>query len=117
MVPWGFRDKNEIKSDVKKIAKKFDCSISNSKLIVNCLRNVDYYKLVNLTTYNVLDFPEISWLPTNEIESNDAFLTDTPENLINENKLRDYPLMSGSVADEGLYVTARKQKKNYFLNN
>lgn len=106
LVPWGFRERQAIKHDVNLIAKKLNCSVDNSKVIVKCLRGVNYYDLVNLTSYNVLDFPEILWLPTNEVESNEAFLTDTPENLINENKLRDYPIISGSVADEGLYITA-----------
>lgn len=109
MVPWGFRERQAIKHDVNLIAKKLNCSVDNSKVIVKCLRGVNYYDLVNLTSYNVLDFPEILWLPTNEVESNEAFLTDTPENLINENKLRDYPIISGSVADEGLYITAREK--------
>ncbi|XP_051164616.1 juvenile hormone esterase-like [Leptopilina boulardi] len=106
LVPWGYRDKNDIKSDVNAIAQKLECPISDSTQIVNCLRDVDYYTLVNLTTYEVLDFAELLWVTTNEVESNDAFLTDKPENLIDQNKLRDYPLMTGSVADEGLYVTA-----------
>lgn len=77
--------------------------------MIKCLRTKDPFELVNLTTYDALDFPEILWLPTNEVKSQDAFLTDTPQNLINQNKLKDCPSISGAVLDEGLYIAGRKQ--------
>ena len=108
LVPWGYRDRNLFKDDVNRIARNVGCPTNNSEILINCLRKTNFQKLVNLTTYDVLDFPEILWIPTNEVESEDAFLTDNPQNLINKNKLRDYPFMIGAVYDEGLYITSRK---------
>lgn len=53
-------------------------------------------------------FAQLTWTPTNEPESEDAFLTDDPENLIAQNKVRDYPFISGNVVNEGLMITERK---------
>lgn len=108
MVPWGYRDRSLFKKDVNYIATKVGCPTKNSQDLIDCFRKTNFHKLVNLTTYNVLDFPEILWIPTNEVESEDSFLTDSPQNLINKNKMRDYPFISGTVFDEGLYVTSRK---------
>lgn len=105
LVPWGFIERNDMKSNTNLVAKKVGCLVTNSEILIECLRSKDFFELVNLTSYDSLDFPNVLWLPTNEVESKDAFLTDTPENLINQNKLRDYPSISGAVLDEGLYVT------------
>ncbi|XP_033228941.1 esterase FE4-like [Belonocnema kinseyi] len=105
LVPWGYRDRSLFKKDVNYIARHIRCPTNKSQDLIDCFRKTDFHKLVNLTTYNVLDFPEILWIPTNEVESEDSFLTDSPQNLINKNKIRDYPFISGTVFDEGLYVT------------
>ena len=117
LVPWGYRDRNDFKSDVNYIAKNVECPTNNSEILIKCLRAIDHVKLVNLTKYNVLDFPELLWIPTNEVESEDAFLTDSPKNLINQNKMRYYPFISGVVANEGLYITARKFLFNSQMKN
>lgn len=91
--------------------------MNNSKLTVNCLKNVDFKKLLNASNFYDLKKPELIWIPTNEMISKDAFLTESPENLVRDNKIKDYPFISGNVADEGLYVTAGKfiYRRNYFF--
>ena len=59
---------------------------------------------VNLATR----FKQITWTPTVEPESEDAFLTDSPINLINNNKIKDLPFMTGTVSEEGFMVTRRE---------
>ncbi|XP_033222098.1 esterase FE4-like [Belonocnema kinseyi] len=105
LVPWGYRDRSLFKPDVNSIAKNVGCPTDNSEIIIKCLREKDAFELVNLTSYHVFDFPDLKWIPTNEVESEDAFLTDSPQNLISRNEMRDYPFMTGTVADEGLYIT------------
>ena len=53
-------------------------------------------------------FAKLTWTPTDESKSDDAFLTDRPENLINQNKMKDLPFMTGKVSNEGLLITERK---------
>ncbi|XP_033222593.1 esterase FE4-like [Belonocnema kinseyi] len=106
LVPWGYRDRSLFKPDVNFIAKSVGCPTDKSEMIIKCLRERDAFELVNLTSYHVFDFPDLKWIPTNEVESEDAFLTDSPPNLISRNEMRDYPFMTGIVADEGLYITS-----------
>ena len=50
-------------------------------------------------------FAQLTWTPTDEPEADDAFLTDSPENLIDQNQMKDLPFMTGVVTDEGLLIT------------
>lgn len=47
----------------------------------------------------------LNWTPTDEPESDDAFLKDTPKKLLMNNGMKDLPFMSGTVSDEGLLIT------------
>ena len=54
-------------------------------------------------------FAQLSWTPTDEPEADGAFLTDSPENLINKNQMKDLPFMTGETSDEGLLITQCKK--------
>lgn len=51
---------------------------------------------------------QLTWTPTDEPDSEDAFLTGKPENLVKNNQMKDLPFMSGVVSDEGLLITRGK---------
>ena len=53
-------------------------------------------------------FAKLTWTPTDESEADGAFLTDSPENLIDQNKIKDLPFITGQVSDEGLVITERE---------
>ena len=80
-------------------------STSNSKKLVECLRAKSAHKLVCVDLIDSFNISKYVWTPTNEVENDDAFLTDSPENLLAQNKLKDYPCMIGNVRDEGLLNT------------
>lgn len=103
--PWAFRNRRNLDPYVNDLVEKVDCPNGNSTIIVRCLREKNIYKLLNAVPYDGFNFSKLAWVPTNEIESKDSFLSDTPENLIRQNKIKDYPSMSGNVGDEGLPVT------------
>ncbi|XP_033228894.1 uncharacterized protein LOC117180506 [Belonocnema kinseyi] len=44
--------------------------------------------------------------PTDEPDFEDAFLTDSPENLLQCHQMKDFPYMSGVVVDEDLAITS-----------
>ncbi|XP_054014891.1 carboxylic ester hydrolase-like [Hylaeus anthracinus] len=98
----------------KKVAAKFNCQTTNSLLMINCLRTIDAEKLVD--TNSVWDELSILtqnlWRPTKEPVGLDAFLTDSPWNLIRKNKINDCPLVIGNVKDEGTFFTRWVQQDN-----
>ncbi|XP_043475409.1 esterase E4-like [Leptopilina heterotoma] len=106
-VPWTFQNKTYFASFVKKLGLFFGCITFNSEDLIKCLQTKSIDKLLStsVTFSTIARFAKLTWTPTNEPESEDAFLTDTPENLIAQNKLREYPFISGNVINEGLMIT------------
>ena len=72
------------------------------------MREANFVELLEAIEHNNSNFPELSWIPTNELESENAFLTDSPRNLMAQKKMKDLPFMSGTVQDEGLLITLSK---------
>ena len=107
-----YRKRNDFKPDLNIVAKNTNCSIINSEVFVNCLRKRSAYQLLDALKIVIEEFPIIPWLPTDEPESKNAFFTDSPRNLVAQNKMKDLPFISGTVADEGLIITTRE-----FVNN
>ena len=108
--PFAYQDRSKISVYSKTIAAHVACPLSSSETLVGCMRRRSAKTIMNTDNrVNLLtSFEQISWLPTNEPESQDAFLTDSPINLINNNKIKDLPFMTGTVSDEGLLVTRRE---------
>ena len=113
--PWSYRKRSDYKPFVNKVAKHVRCSIVNSTVLIKCLRETDVEKLLETNILNPVEFPVLFWTPTDELESKDAFLTDSPQNLIAKNKMKDFPSMSGTVADDGLVITLSEFLNNYLF--
>lgn len=107
LYPWAFQTKETLTSYVRRVARGVLCLSLNSRNLVECLRKKSAERLVNTNfALGTLDRLTLSnWSPTNEPENDDAFLTDTPKNLMNNNQMKDLPFMSGTVSDEGLSIT------------
>ncbi|XP_051154450.1 uncharacterized protein LOC127277391 [Leptopilina boulardi] len=102
---WAFRDKNDIFESVKKIAKYSMCPTKTTKSLINCLRETDANALLfwsNILGLVITIF-QAPWVPTNEPNNKDAFLTDYPENLMNQ--MKDLPFISGVTENEGAFIT------------
>ena len=108
--PWAFRKRFYFKPFVKQLAIVLGCPVVNSKVLVECLRRKRVDQLLTTSSIfgTVARFAQLTWVPTDEPESKDAFLTDSPENLIAQNKVKDYPLIVGSVINEGLFMAESK---------
>lgn len=94
-----------------KIAEMVKCPFNNSKIFIKCLRRKSVGALLhtNGAFDSRLNFHPVKWLPVDEPKHKDAFLTDYPKNLIDNNKMKDLPFISGIVADEGLLFTDGKR--------
>ena len=89
-------------------------------LIIECFRKKNFTELLDASTsidvisHQMTQF--LKWTPTDEPKtSEDAFLIDSPINLINNNKLKDRPFITGNVLDEGLTITQCKLKQFFNL--
>ncbi|XP_015597090.1 esterase E4 [Cephus cinctus] len=98
----GYQDKSLAAKTTHEIAEFFDCPTENSTLIVRCLRKLKASTLASWSKPT----PGLLFSPTNEPESDEAIVTDSPANLMNQGKMRDLPWICGNVRDEGLFVTA-----------
>lgn len=108
MAPWAFQKRENLASYVRRVARGVLCLSPNSRNLIECLRTKSAATLVNTNfALGSLDrLALLNWSPTNEPEDEDgAFLTDTPKNLMNNNRMKDLPFMSGTVSDEGLLIT------------
>lgn len=107
LCPWGFQKKEELAKYVRQVSVGVACISRNSKNLIECLRSKSAATLVNTNfAFGSIDRAALlNWSPTNEVENDGAFLTDTPLNLINKNAMKDLPFMSGTVSDEGLLIT------------
>lgn len=93
---------------MNKLAEEVGCLQDDLELLVKCLRETNVEKLLMPVKYEHFDFPLLFWSPTDEPESEDAFLTDSPKNIIRQNKMKDYPSIIGSNVDEGMLITLRE---------
>lgn len=101
---WAYRDSSKIFQTVKKIANFVSCPTESTKSLMNCLRKIDandllfWSNIVGLFVRNA----ELAWVPTNESpDSEETFLTDNPENLMEQ--MKDLPFISGVTENEGLF--------------
>lgn len=102
---WAYRDRNEILKTVKKIAKFASCPTESTESLMNCLRKTDAQNLLFLSNIVglIVRNAELAWVPTNELNNEDAFLTDNPENLMDQ--MKDMPFISGVAENEALFFT------------
>ncbi|CAL7951554.1 unnamed protein product [Xylocopa violacea] len=101
--PHAFTSDSSYYNKAKEVAGKFGCSTSNSKSMIECLRGIDASKLVKVTSvFNEIERAlNIEWRATKEPSGKDAILTDSPANLMQKNKLKDCPALTGTVKDMG----------------
>ncbi|XP_043467740.1 esterase FE4-like [Leptopilina heterotoma] len=101
--PGGYQEQKDFEPHVKDLAKKFNCPLDSSQLIVDCLRKVKSNDLAKESKGidTLIKHGHFVWVPTIESDSPGAFLTN-----IDTNQMKDLPFMSGTCADEGLTFTA-----------
>lgn len=105
---WGFRSHPSYYDKVKKAGEMYNCPTKNTHSLVACLRKLSASQLVRTDSVftEVEQLLMLMWAPTIEAESKTAFITDTPTNLLQQNKLKNSSLMSGVCRNEGLIGTA-----------
>lgn len=107
LCPWAYQKRSRHSKYAKRLARIVWCPFKNTEKLVACLKKKSVKKLMK--TIRIFDevsrFAQLTWTPTDEPKADGAFLTDSPENLIKQNQMKDLPFMTGEVADEGLLIT------------
>lgn len=89
----SFQERKEYSKFAWAVGERFGCPSNNSRLLVNCLRNVKATRLYDsISVFNeTRQLFEMMWTPTNEPNIDSAFITDTPFNLLRKKNRKDYP--------------------------
>ncbi|CAB4064316.1 unnamed protein product [Lepeophtheirus salmonis] len=96
----------------KEYAKKLAASVGCTKEILKCLRSrpADILQ-TKVQTFNIINqvFTPNPWVPVIDIKfAHDPVLPDYPENIVkNTNFSRSIPILTGSVAEEGMLLMKR----------
>ena len=110
LCPWAYQKRSNFIIFVRQIAALVACPFITSESLVRCLRTKDVKTLINTSSIfgAISRLAQLTWTPTDEPESENAFLTENPKNLIKNNKMKDLPFISGTVSEEGLLITNSK---------
>ncbi|XP_033228891.1 esterase FE4-like [Belonocnema kinseyi] len=105
--PWAYQKRSYFEPFVHQLAFLVGCPAIFSETLVECLRTKKVDQLLSTSSVfgTIARFAQLTWTPTDEPESEDAFLTDSPENLIAKNKVKDCPFITGNVVNEGFFIT------------
>ncbi|KAJ8950496.1 hypothetical protein NQ318_015240, partial [Aromia moschata] len=110
---WSIAAKDEVVKNSKKLAKIFECPTNSSVEMVECLRSVDPFDLVNQDTqFMEWDYdPMIPFKPVIEPKVEGAFLTEHPAEAFRSGRAADVPLIVGLNTEDGaLKVAALSQR-------
>ncbi|XP_076686877.1 juvenile hormone esterase-like [Andrena cerasifolii] len=104
---WGFRSYSSYYAKAKKVGEMYNCPTNNTYSLVACLRKISASQLAQTESVFTLmeTFLVSMWGPTMEPHSKTAFITDSPLNLLQQNKLKNSSFITGNCRDEALLGT------------
>ena len=106
------QDKTVVKKYTEQIAQHLGCSTVNHTIMIECLRSTDANKIVKSERVFVeWDFqPLLLFTPVIEADTQNAFLTEHPLNIVKSGKYLSIPWMTGVNSEEGLLKAAEIYK-------
>lgn len=102
------------KQKAKLLAHTLGCTTNNSFDMINCMRKLSGKVIVQQVKTLFMPWlytPFSPFGPSIEVTSDNSFLSDTPDSLIEKGKVQDLPWITSVTTDEGLYPGA------YFVHN
>ncbi|CAG9859230.1 unnamed protein product [Phyllotreta striolata] len=109
MCPWLLSVNDQTIKNTHKLAKDFNCPTDSSRNMVDCLKNVDFQKIIEQAkSYVVWDYdPVIPFRPVIEPKSTkNPFLTDRPIDIIKSGEAMDVPVILGFTSNDGGFKVA-----------
>ncbi|XP_046493230.1 esterase E4-like isoform X1 [Neodiprion pinetum] len=123
LAAWAYRPSGPYASQAFDLGKYVGCFNTSTDPLIECLRTVDVSNILGSYPkfYDWQSFPLIVWGPTDEPNIDGAILTDSPQNLIRNGRVRDLPWVSGVCRDDGLAMSIpfyeNETLVDYFLEN
>ncbi|XP_046743574.1 venom carboxylesterase-6-like [Diprion similis] len=102
-MPWSYRSRSSAVNASLDFAASLNCTRETMWEIVECLRNIKDFTSEEIDREIFKGWNRFG--PMDELESDEAVVTDHPITLMREGKARDIPWLTGVVADEGLMLT------------
>lgn len=101
---WAYTKSSDFIEYAKEIAQLVSCDFNTTESFVDCLRTKSVESLLKTRSIfgELGERTKIGWCTTDEPNTEDAFLTDSPRNLMEQNQIKDLPLIVGGVTNEGL---------------
>ena len=87
--------------------------------MIDCLRKVDAQKLVEQSPFvfsEVERAASIEWRPSQDSKGEDSILPDSPATVIRERKMKNCPVITGNVKDEGTMFAIKLKEDEKFYN-
>ncbi|KAK5640303.1 hypothetical protein RI129_011114 [Pyrocoelia pectoralis] len=104
LAPWAMSSYERAKNKTVALAKSLGCSSTDSKHLVQCLRGINAVDIVQAASklYEWATSPLMPFRPVVEKKSKNAFLPDSPENIIKSGYAPKIPIIFSSVSEEGI---------------
>ncbi|KAF2899652.1 hypothetical protein ILUMI_06512 [Ignelater luminosus] len=104
---WALALRNEGQILTKRLAQSFNCPTHTSYEIMECLKKIDAYDLINarnLFEWNII--PLLRFRPVIEPNVEGAFLTEHPADIIKSGKAANVPFLVGFNSEDGTFQSA-----------
>jgi len=105
---WALAPKGQAEKNAKRLAKFLNCPTTSNKKMVECLKKVDAYDIVEQDT-KFMEWgtdPLIPFKPVLEPNIEGAFLTEEPIDIIKSGKAANVPFMTGLTTEDGAIRSA-----------
>ncbi|KAF2901292.1 hypothetical protein ILUMI_04890, partial [Ignelater luminosus] len=105
LASWAIAPKDTAVINGKKLASSFNCSITSSAEMVECLKRVDAYEMTERqhAFYEWFMDPAIPFKPVVEPNIENAFLPEHPTEIIKSGKAAKVPLLTGITTQDGAF--------------
>ncbi|KAF2892969.1 hypothetical protein ILUMI_13203 [Ignelater luminosus] len=105
---WSVAPEGQQARNTKRLGQLLNCSTNSNKELVNCLRKVNAYDIVEQDKA-FMEFsydPEIPFKPVVEPDIEGAFITKHPVDIIKSGKVANVPLIFGITTEDGAFKSA-----------
>ncbi|XP_046753950.1 esterase E4-like [Diprion similis] len=104
---WSYRPRAAYAKRAFELGDYVGCYNDTSDALVRCLRKKDFMDIIGVfKRFHVWNYePFTTWACTDELDIEEAFLTDSPANILRAGQIRDLPCIMGVVDNEGIGIT------------
>lgn len=117
MAPWAFGLPSLALNNTKNLANFVNCPYTSSEVLIDCLKKVPANEIVaqDLKFLEWSYHPMVPFKPVLEEQSDEAFLTEEPADIIKSNNAAKVPIIVGFTTEDGAFKAAYLFKRRNLL--